>query len=130
MEHADAELNKAHRQERHAKIKIEREETKMLKLKDNYTNIKKDLENVEKKLVQQRSQISFIEKLHLDSQKAHIIIRRKIEQKIIECNTILKECTVRKFLRFLRKLKNIEDLFYFKRSALKDLLIQILNIGY
>lgn len=91
---ADAELNKVYWQERHAKIKIEREETKMLKLKDSYTNVKKDLENVEKKLAQHRSQISVIEKLYLESQKAHIAIQRKIEQKKIECNTIIKECKV------------------------------------
>lgn len=99
VEQANAELNKMYRQEHHEKIKIEREETKMLKLKNNYTNVKNDLENVEKKLAQHRSQISVIEKLYLESQKAHIGVQRKIEQKKIECNTVLKECKVRELLR-------------------------------
>lgn len=93
-EQADAKLNKVYQQERHAKIKIEREQTKMSKIKNNYTNIKNDLENVEKKLAQHKSQIDVIGKLYLESQKTLIAVQRKIELKKIECNTVLKNCKV------------------------------------
>jgi len=43
VEQADAELNKIYQQKRHVKNKIEREETQRLKLKDNCTNMKKNL---------------------------------------------------------------------------------------
>jgi len=108
-------LNKIYQQERHVKIKIEREETQMLKLKDNCTNMKKNLENVEKELAQHKLQIDDIEKLYLESQKAYIAVQKEIEKKKIKCNTVLKECKV---CEFLKKLKN----FYFTRSALKNLL--------
>lgn len=115
VEQANAELNKIREEERQAKIDVEQEETKMSKFKDNYTNVKKDLENKEKKLAELRLQIGVIGKLYLESQKAHFAVHRKIEQKKIECNTILKECKV---CEFLKKLKD----FYFKSSAVKDLL--------
>lgn len=102
-EKADAELNKAHEQEYHAKINIEREETKMSKLKNNYINTKKNLEIIEKKLAQQKLQIDITGKLYLESQKAHIAVQKKIEQKKIECNSVLKDCKV---CEFLKKLKN------------------------
>ncbi|XP_018366242.1 PREDICTED: structural maintenance of chromosomes protein 1A-like [Trachymyrmex cornetzi] len=72
VECANTEWNKVCQQERHAKIKVEREETKMSKLKDNYTNVAKDLEDVTKKLAEHKSQISVNEKLYLEDQKAHI----------------------------------------------------------
>lgn len=102
-EEADTKLNKLQQQERRAKIKIEREETKMSKLKDNYTHLKKDLENLEKKMAQHKSQIDVIGKLYLESQKEHIAVQRKIEQKAIECNTILKDCKVCEFLKKLKE---------------------------
>ncbi|KAG5344570.1 SMC1A protein, partial [Acromyrmex charruanus] len=73
-------------------IKIEQEETKMSKLKENYTNVAKDLEDVTKKLAEYKSQISVNGKLYLEGQKAHIAVQRKIRQIKIECNIILKEC--------------------------------------
>jgi len=119
VEQADAELNKIYQQKHHIKIKIEQEETQMLKLKDNCTNMKKNLENVEKELIQHKLQIDDIEKLYLENQKAHIAVQKEIEKEKIKCNTILKECKV---CEFLKKLKD----FYFKRFALKNLL----NIKY
>ncbi|KAG5343959.1 SMC1A protein, partial [Acromyrmex heyeri] len=92
VEHADTEWNKVCQQERYAKIKIEQEETKMSKLKENYTNVAKDLEDVTKKLAEYKSQISINGKLYLEGQKAHIAVQRKIRQIKIECNIILKEC--------------------------------------
>ncbi|KAG5331244.1 SMC1A protein, partial [Acromyrmex charruanus] len=92
VEHADTEWNKVCQQERYAKIKIEQEETKMSKLKENYTNVAKDLEDVTKKLAEYKSQISVNGKLYLEGQKAHIAVQRKIRQIKIECNIILKEC--------------------------------------
>ncbi|XP_011704616.1 PREDICTED: structural maintenance of chromosomes protein 1A-like [Wasmannia auropunctata] len=92
VKRADAELTKAYQQDRNAKSEIELEETKMLTLKDRYTNVKKDLENLEGELSERRLQINFFEKLYLESRKAHIALQKKIETKIIECNTILKEC--------------------------------------
>ncbi|XP_018301786.1 structural maintenance of chromosomes protein 1A-like [Mycetomoellerius zeteki] len=105
VEHADIEWNKVYQQERHAKIKIEQKETKISKLKDNYTNVAKDLEDVKKKLDEHKSQISVNEKLYLEGRKAHIAVQRKIQQIKIECNIILKECKVYEFL------KNLKDLF-------------------
>ncbi|KYM93308.1 Collagen alpha-2(I) chain [Atta colombica] len=92
VEHADTEWNKVCQQERHAKIKVEQEETKMSKLKDNYTKVAKDLDNMTKKLAEYKSQISVNGKLYLEGQKAHIAVQRKIRQIKIECNIILKEC--------------------------------------
>ncbi|TGZ53900.1 Collagen alpha-2(I) chain [Temnothorax longispinosus] len=98
VEQADAELKKAYQQERDAKIKIEREETEMSKLKDDYTNKKKDLENTEKKLAQYRSQVNVIGNLYLERQKALIVVQKKIEQKKVECNTIINECKIEDFI--------------------------------
>ncbi|XP_018350215.1 PREDICTED: structural maintenance of chromosomes protein 1A-like [Trachymyrmex septentrionalis] len=72
IEHADTEWKKMCQQERHAKIKVEQKETKMSRLKDNYTNVAKDLEDVTKKLAEHKSQINVNGKLYLESQKAHI----------------------------------------------------------
>ncbi|XP_024889323.1 structural maintenance of chromosomes protein 1A-like isoform X2 [Temnothorax curvispinosus] len=98
VEQADAELKKAYQQERDAKIKIEREETEMSKLKDDYTNKIKDLENTEKKLAQYRSRVNVIGNLYLESQKELIGVQKKIEQKKIECNTIINECKIEDFI--------------------------------
>ncbi|XP_018392325.1 PREDICTED: structural maintenance of chromosomes protein 1A-like [Cyphomyrmex costatus] len=79
VEHADAEWNKVY-QQGHAKIKVnELEETEMSKLKDNYTNVAKDLEDVNKKLAEHKSKISVIEELYLDSQKMEDIIIPMLE---------------------------------------------------
>lgn len=104
VEQADAELTKLYQQERDAKIRVEREETKMSKLKGNYTNVKKDLELVEKELAEHRSEMDVMRKLYLENRKAHIAVQKKIEQKKIECNTVLKECKV---CELLKKLKDI-----------------------
>ncbi|XP_077268586.1 structural maintenance of chromosomes protein 1A-like isoform X2 [Temnothorax americanus] len=98
VEQADAKLKKALQQERDAKIKIEREETEMSKLKNDYTNKKKDLENVEKELAQYSSQVNVIGNLYLKSQKALIAVQKKIEEKKIECNTIINECKIEDFI--------------------------------
>lgn len=94
VKQADTELDKLYQQERDAKTMIEQKETEMAKLKDNYTNMKRNLENVEKQLAQRRYQIGVIENLYLEKQKAHIDVQKKITQKKVECNTILKECKV------------------------------------
>lgn len=108
LEQADAELDKVHQQHQkhHDMIKIEQEEIKMSKLEDNYTDKKKDLENVKETLTQHRSEIRVIEELYLKSQKAHIAVQRKIKQQEIKCNTILKECKVCEFL------KNVKNIYY------------------
>lgn len=108
-EQADAKLSKVCQKERHVKIKIEQEEKKMSELKNNHTDAKKNLEEMEKKLAEYRSQISVIGKLHLKSQKAHITVQRQIEEKKIECNTILKECKVCEFLMKLKDLHISKD---------------------
>ncbi|XP_011872803.1 PREDICTED: structural maintenance of chromosomes protein 1A-like [Vollenhovia emeryi] len=97
-EQADAELDKVYWQKRHVKITIEQDEEEMSKLKTSYTKLEKNLENVEIKLAQHRSQIDVIGTLYLESQKAHIAVQRKIEQKKIECNTVLKECKMEDFI--------------------------------
>lgn len=102
-EQAEAELNKLYQQERDVIIEIQQKETKMLELKDIHTNKKNDLEIVERELTQYKSQIDVFGKLYLESQKTLIIVQKKIEQKKIECNTVLKDCKV---CEFLKKLKN------------------------
>ena len=102
VEHADTEWNKVCQQECRAKIKVEQEETKMSRLKDNYTKVAKDLDNMTKKLAEYKSQISINGKLYLEAQKAHIAVQRKIRQIKIECNIILKECKVYEFLKNLK----------------------------
>ncbi|XP_071568818.1 LOW QUALITY PROTEIN: structural maintenance of chromosomes protein 1A-like [Temnothorax nylanderi] len=98
VEQADAELKKAYQQKRNAKIKIEREETEMSKLKDYYTNKKKVLENMEKKLAQYSLQVDVIGNVYLGSQMGLIAVQKKIEEKKIECNTIINECKIEDFI--------------------------------
>ncbi|XP_039303602.1 structural maintenance of chromosomes protein 1A isoform X2 [Solenopsis invicta] len=92
MAKADAELNKIYRQEEEVKIKLVEEEADMSALKKTYGRMERDLQNVQEELNNCKLQISNINKLYLNKQKEHIAVQRKIEQKKIECKTILKEC--------------------------------------
>lgn len=101
VEEADAEYNKACEQVQDIRIAIEQKETRLLHLKNERTIIEKNLEDVEEELVQCRSRIGIISKSYLESQKAYMAMWSKIEQKKAECDTILKECKVRQFLKYI-----------------------------
>ncbi|XP_011645211.2 structural maintenance of chromosomes protein 1A-like [Pogonomyrmex barbatus] len=123
LEQAETEWNKAYQQECHEKMKIKQAKSKMSVLKDSYVKEKNNIENVEKKLAQYKLQIDVIGKLYLDNQKAHIAIRSKIEQKQIECNTILNECKIEDIvipkLQTSHRPEN-EDIFTYSSSLSTD----------
>jgi chromosome condensin MukBEF ATPase and DNA-binding subunit MukB len=96
MQQANTELNDARLEENLIKVVFEQNETKLLELNNKRTDIKKDLNNMERDLIQYKSQIDTTKKFCVNSRRTHILLQKKLQEKKAEYNTIFKECKVYK----------------------------------
>jgi len=96
MQQANTELNDAYLKENLIKVILEQEETKLLELNNKRIDIKKDLNNMERDLIQYKSQIDIIKKFCVNNRRTHVLLQKELQEKKAECNTIIKECKVYK----------------------------------
>lgn len=93
-EKANAKLSEMHLREDFMKNTIEQQKEKFSQLQKDCANIKENLMDVENGITQCRSQINVISESYMKTQKEHIVIKKKIEQRKVEYDTIFKECKV------------------------------------
>lgn len=98
LERADTELNDAHQQKTLINSKMQQEKTNLSKLEVQRAQIEEYLKDIDTKLTRYESQDREIIKLQFKHLKEHIAIQKQIEQKKAECNAVLKECKVCRFL--------------------------------